>query len=183
MKMCDRVLGNPNIKEFEGLFLGISHAYTDIIPEVLKVPFANLAMSSQDIYYNYSILKYVIMKYPQKLRDVKYVLIDMYRYNYFNFDVSKSKVATRYFEWSGIWDDGHNFDAEQYQYLADLAIIKRYEGITDKKLDIWESLFKNVHQVEGYKSYGIYPDIYTRTEIANDEIIQKDCSKSIRGHD
>ena len=53
----DRVMKNPLHKEYTGMVLGISHAEVGIIPELLTGNFCNLAVSSQDIYYNYITLK------------------------------------------------------------------------------------------------------------------------------
>ena len=86
IQKVDRVLSmcDDNI---EGVILGISHAVTGIssIPR-----FVNLAVRSQDIYYNIKSFKYYIEK---SKANIKTVVFEMYDYNYLNFDISRSKQA------------------------------------------------------------------------------------------
>lgn len=98
-------------KEYEGIVLGISNAEHGIIEEFLPVSFCNLAVASQDIYYNYKSLEYCIDNFPEKFRNLKYVLFDLFDYTYINFDTSLSSVGGVYFwENGGFIKDKHHFD-------------------------------------------------------------------------
>ena len=63
---ADRVMTNPLYAEYEGLILGISHAEVGIAANRMTGNWANLAVSSQDIFYNYKTLEYCIGKYWEK---------------------------------------------------------------------------------------------------------------------
>ena len=80
---------------YEGVVLGMSHAEVGIIPDMLPFKCCNLAISSQDIFCNYSILKYSIKKYSEKL-NLKYLLIDIYDYYWLNNDLSLTKNVYPY---------------------------------------------------------------------------------------
>lgn len=180
LRHSERVLSNPCTKAFEGLILGISHAEVGLISDLLNVPFANLALSSQDIYYNYKTLQYAIKKYPHKLHNINYIIIDMFRYNYFNYDVSLSNNALEYFILSGIWDDPHHFDQTKYRISEDIVINQRFQGITNEKIDLFEKIFNDIHLIDNYKSFNTYPKLYTRNDVVNDDdVIKYDFNKSI----
>jgi hypothetical protein len=66
------------LQEIEILFLGNSHVAKAINPEYFSRPTINLAYSSQDLYYNYQILK----KYIKRLTKLKIVIIGL---DYFSF--------------------------------------------------------------------------------------------------
>ncbi len=179
-RRVDRILMNPYIPAFEGLVFGISHAEVGLLSELFDVPFANLAVSSQDIYYNYKTLKYAVENYYHKLQDVKYVIIDMFRYNYFNYDVSKSRSAMGYYSMSGFFDDAHYFGEEKCNALEDYILNKRLQGITEHKLDLWECIFGDVHQMDGYNGFETWPEIYRRNQIVDDNmVLEYDFNKSI----
>jgi len=160
--------------------LGLSHAEVGLISDVFEIPFANLSVSAQDIYYNYKTLKYAVENYHHKLQNVKYVIIDMFRYTYFNYDASKSRSALRYYQWSGIFDDAHYFDEEKCKALKDEIFGKRFEGITEHKLDLWRQVFCDVHQVDDYKDFETFPTIYRRNQVVDDNaVLEYDYNKSI----
>ena len=97
-------------ENYQGLIMGLSHANVGILPEMLPVSFANIAVSAQDIFSNYKSLEYLVEKYPERIIDLKYVIYDVFDYTYFNYDCSMSNNALQYyFEWGGFLDS-HNFD-------------------------------------------------------------------------
>jgi hypothetical protein len=65
--VADRVMSNPFYEQYEGIILGLSHAEVGIISDNLKIPFANLAVSSQDLFYDLETFQYVLDKYASKL--------------------------------------------------------------------------------------------------------------------
>lgn len=183
-KRCDRVMMNPNITDYKGLIFGVSYAELGILSSMLDVPFANLAVSSQDIYYNNKVLKHVLKKYAYKLNDIQYVIFDMYRYTYFNFDVSSTNIAKNYFSYSGIYDDPHHYDRVKYDNIRIDFLEKRFEGITLEKIAKWKEIFKDVHKVDNYRKFQTFPKAYTRNNIVtDDEVIAYDFNRGIvRNH-
>lgn len=92
----------------EGLILGTSYARRGIYEEYLSVPFVNLSVPSQNLYDDLEIFKACVNKYEKKLYKLKYILIDMFDYNYFNFDNSLCKLFFSYLEYGGIIKE-HNY--------------------------------------------------------------------------
>ncbi len=91
------------------MILGISHAEVGIIPERLSDGcFVNLAMSSQDIYYNYATLRYCAARHPEQLRSMSMLIVDLFDYTYFNYDVSLCREIRNYIVFGGI-EDPHNY--------------------------------------------------------------------------
>lgn len=65
---ADLVMSNPLHHSYDGLILGLSHAEVGILADRLQGHYANLAVSSQDIYYNYKTLEYCIDNYWEKIK-------------------------------------------------------------------------------------------------------------------
>ena len=87
--VADIAMNNPYYENYEGLILGMSHAEVGIIPGRLQLGnVANLAVPSQDLYYNLKTFEYCLSNYPEKISGIRNVIIDMYDYSYFNFDSS-----------------------------------------------------------------------------------------------
>ena len=95
------------------MILGISHAECGIIPEQLSGGcFVNLALSSQDIYYNYATLRYCCVHHAERLRRMSVLMLDLFDYTYFNYDVSLSRDIKNYLSYGGI-EDPHNYPANK----------------------------------------------------------------------
>lgn len=77
----------------EGMMLGISHACVEIISRCLQRDFCKLARSLQDLFYNLKAFEYYVKNYPKKISDLRYLVLEIYDYTYFDYDVSKSKHA------------------------------------------------------------------------------------------
>lgn len=86
---------------FDGLILGISHGMTGIIEEKMPGVVCNLCESSQDIYFNYRVLRGIEEEYHTQVSNLKYVVIDMFDYNYFNFDTIQTGAYAPFLEESG----------------------------------------------------------------------------------
>lgn len=172
---CERVLENPLNIGFQGMILGISHGMTAIVPRFLDIPFCNLAVSSQDLYYNMKTMEYCIDKYYSKIKDIQYLIIDMFDYNYFNFDVTScGLLALDYYESGGYTLDGHNFSRNpafgcSFDDLMLTFLYDKYQYIDEEQMDFWEMLFGDVHKYNGYAEFCPYPDLYTRMHILTDE--------------
>lgn len=122
---ADLVMSNPLDCSYDGLIMGLSHAEVGILADRLQGNYANLAVSSQDIYYNYKTLEYCIDKYWEKIKNLKHIIIDMYDYEYFNFDTSLAKNIYRYFLWGGYNLDGHNMTRNKI-YTNSLEEVRNY---------------------------------------------------------
>ena len=113
LKGSKRYVANMNVKDkIEGIILGISYGQAGIIPNVLGKNFYNLAFGSQDLFYNLQQVK-LLKRYKSKLiNDLKYVIIDMYNYTYFNYDVSLSNNASSFIFVNG-FDEIHNLKSNK----------------------------------------------------------------------
>lgn len=146
---ADFVMQNPAYQQFGGLILGLSHSEVGIIPERLGGgPFANLSVSSQDIYLNYKTLEYCMTKYPEKLLGVSKVILEMFDYSYFNYDLSMVKTFCNYLYWGGFNKSPHNlrynesYSQHELSDMVQAVIDLRFDGIDEDRIEIWRKLFK-----------------------------------------
>lgn len=176
----DRIMKNPALHSYEGLILGISHAEFGIIDKAFDKNFANLAVSSQDLYYNLKTFIYCTSRFPEKLHELKYVFIDLYDYSYFNFDISLGKLAYHYYnQFRGFLLDAHHFPQNKnytthtsFNDLKDWILYQCYSGITNEHLQLWETLFDDVHAYNGYSDYTNHAFLQSRMHIITDEDIK-----------
>lgn len=157
----DKVMSN-NQSDLEGIILGNSHAALGINPQVLKSKCVNLANGSEDIYYRYKVFERVKSDYFKAIENLKWILIELYDYTIFNYDVSLGTQCIFYWAHGGYIEDKHNFsmntnynrtveqllDEEGYYYpisnnkvrdeIFDIELIKKYFGemFSDKE-PIW----------------------------------------------
>lgn len=177
MMRVNRVMENPNYSSYEGMILGISHSEVGIITKYLSKSFCNLSVSSQDLYYNLKTLEYCISNYYDKIRNLKYVIIDMFDYFYFNYDVSLTKNAVPYWSWGGYHLDAHNFVSnkifnQSFQQVMDNLKSERLDGITEKAFDVWNNLFTNIYSYNNYMDFTNFEDIEKRLQIVKDQDIE-----------
>ncbi len=98
------------LKDIDGIILGNSHAFYSILPKYLNGKFISLACPSQDIYHNYmAFQRYVSKECSGGGNNLKYIIFDLYDYNFFNSDVSLTKGLLSYMCWGGVIDK-RNFD-------------------------------------------------------------------------
>ncbi len=104
---------HERFEEIDGMILGLSQAEVGIIPERLSDGcLVNLALSSQDIYYNYATLRYCAARHMEQLSRMSVLIIDMFDYTYFNYDVSLGREIRNYLKFGGI-EDPHNYYANK----------------------------------------------------------------------
>ncbi len=96
-----RVMNCKLNQKLDGLVLGISHGQAGIAEDRLPGNVCNLCYGSQDIYFNYLTLKKCYEQYYHEIKDIKYAVIDMFDYFYFNFDTILSGAFDIFFEASG----------------------------------------------------------------------------------
>lgn len=102
-----------SLEKVEGLLFGNSHAMFGFLEDRMKYPAINFAVPSQDLYYDNIILQDCITNYGEQFGNLKYIVIDLYDYNYFNIDVSKGKNFGGYLSWGGVMAH-HNKDPYSY---------------------------------------------------------------------
>ena len=109
LQYVDRVMNNNQLTPAEGIVLGISHGQAGINVNYLSKPYYNLSQTHQDIYYNLKTLEYCMANYPQKMKNISEIIIDMYDYDYFNIDTSLTGNIINYYRWGGLNIDEHNY--------------------------------------------------------------------------
>lgn len=157
IKYYERVMNALENKELDGLVLGISHGMTGIIEEKLPGNVCNLCQSSQDIYFNYRVLRGVYENYYSKIKNLKYVIFDMFDYTYFNFDTIQTGAYDSYLEENG-------FECEErkpWNKSITLETVNErlhkwwQEGRTLEEQDRLDELFPNIQRedVDAWRSY------------------------------
>lgn len=174
--VVDRNMLVNGSETYNGAILGLSHTEVGIIEQNMSLPTVNLSVSSQDIYYDYVNMQYMIQQYDDRIRDLKYVIIDLYKYNYFNFDVSKSRMAHLYYAWSGQHTDEHNFYKNHiydfsFEDLNKYLEYEKYPKKTNEALLGWERLFEfDLNKVTDEDLKKRSP-IHSRNVIVTDEVV------------
>ncbi len=172
----DKIL-TANTKKCTGIILGISHALCGINPEYLSGKWYNLAVGSEDIYYHKKVLEKCINAYPRIIQDLQYVILDLYDYTIFNYDVSLSTAIIKYWGNGGIMEDRHHYE-QNINFVQDAEIEMEKSGyyvpVNDEYLlKIRDELFnkeviykeldnffvKREFGVLGYKDYPLTPQI------------------------
>lgn len=177
LMVCDKIMLNPEIDEYDGLITGLSHAEVGVIPSMLDAKFCNLAISSQDIYGMYKNIEYCFANYPEKLKNLKYAVIDLCDYHYFNYDNSLSKTAVNYWAVGGYNHDGHNFaDNKLYDLSFDevMSLLEkgRNEGINEIHVANWNVNFPDVYECASYKGFSsVYKDLSNRVNVVNETMV------------
>ncbi|ADL50498.1 SGNH/GDSL hydrolase family protein [Clostridium cellulovorans] len=166
----DRVMQHPNNKDgYNGIILGLSHSEVGINPKYLKANFCNLSVSSQDIYYNLMTLKHCIKNYPDKIKNLRYAIIDMFDYTYFNFDVSLSNKIIHYYSWGGYHKAYHNY-LENKRYSPDIndelskKNFKIIESLSSQELTLRDELFENMYDDTQCKLFNDFPSASNRNK-------------------
>lgn len=154
----DRIMYGKLSQKLDGVVLGISHAEVGINTDFMKLNFANFARSHQDIFFHISTLKHAVTNYPKELNSIKYAIIDLFDYYYFNYDTSLSVNAADYVRYSGALFDAHNYDrntrkALDYNDLVNALNQEWYSNIIEDEINTWENLFSDFHAAEHEKAF------------------------------
>ncbi len=173
--VCDRVMQNPLNDGMDGIILGISHTEVGIDASRLNGKFCNLAVSSQDLYSQFKTLEYCLRTYPDKLKKLKTVIIDLYDYNYLNYDNSLSKTAWNYLCYGGYNLEPHNFDRNKnvditFEQAVNRLNVQKYGGISKEHIDIWTAMFADVYELNDFKDMNpAYHDLSTRKKLVTEQ--------------
>lgn len=177
---------NPQYSYYDGLILGISHAEVGILADRLNGNWCNLAMSSQDLFYNFQTLNFAINNHFDKIKNIKTIIIDMYDYNIFNYDLSLSHNYLSYIMNGGYPYNPHNFSHNSRIDTTYETIIKYKDhfilqnSVPSKDYDTWLDLFPAIYSSDNYSSFQIYIDMYSRAKmLSQKEIDEYKVSSSI----
>lgn len=135
---------NCELEKVQGLIFGNSLAATGFLEEELDIPFINLAVSSQDLYYCYQVFCQCMEQYGNRFNSLKYIVIDLYNYMVFNLDTSRGKDLLGYLYHGGIYDE-HNFRANKnFSDTLEKEMFTKYHIVLkDQKQDIIQEIFDN----------------------------------------
>ncbi len=166
-----RVMNRKLNQKLDGLVLGISHGMVGIVEGKMPGKVCNLCYSSQDIYFNYLTLKKCYEQYYYEIKDLKYVVIDMFDYFYFNFDTILSGAFDSFFEASGFLCEERSpwNKVQSVQQINEILIDIWQEGKT-----AWEQkLFSEFFPFARERDCGVYKDITLYDEKLEDNAILK----------
>ena len=175
-----RVMDNPMKRNYTGMVLGLSHAQVGILPELMEGNFCNLAVSAQDLFYNLKTLQYCRKHHSEKIKDLKYLVVDMYNYNFFNFDTSLSRHAVNYLRWGGYSLDRHNFPQNpnlpglDFEEEVKKAESEREKNVTREGVALWKKLFPDAHKEDGYRGFANPTKVYQRTKVFGNDYYDED---------
>ena len=173
---ADQLMTNHPEQKYDGMILGISHAEVGLIPRCFDGNFCNLAITSQDIYFNLKTLEYCLANYPEKIRNLKYLIFDLYDYTYFNYDASLSKNAVNYYSLGG-YPEEHHFSRNKhfqvsFENVITTILADRYHGITDSMISLWNELFPDIYTQFDYLEFPFISTTYLRTKMISDKDIE-----------
>lgn len=92
-------------EDIEGIILGNSHATMGYLPEILDYRTVNLACSAQDILSVLHTFLKCKEEFYEKIKNIKYILIDMYDYNVFNIDNSLGNSYKVFLQAGGLQEE------------------------------------------------------------------------------
>lgn len=170
-----KVMNNPRYDNVKGLVMGLSHAETGIVTSMFPENTCSIATGGQDIYYNMKALEWCIEHHKNKLKDLEYVIFDMYDYSYFNIDTSMGKNALNYYiNWDGYIWDGHNFDNNKnfdcdFAHVQQMLYSYRYEHVTEAEVEMFQRLFPDVLKFTNYEEYEDDFKVKCITKVATEE--------------
>ncbi|PIH03745.1 chemotaxis protein [Clostridium combesii] len=106
-----------NSKEkIEILATGISYTSSGLKEEILDKKCFKFSIGSQDLYYDYIIVKNIIENYEEKTKNLKYVIIGLSYYS-FQYDMSLSAMKNKVILYYEVLKDAHNFKDAKKIYL------------------------------------------------------------------
>jgi len=129
-----------NINSVKGLLTGISYAETGVIPGLLSKNIYKFSLASQDIFYDYKIVEYILNNYNNN--KIRYVIIGLSYYS-FQYDLSLSAMRYKVSLYYNILKESHNCNYMylyyQNQFDENKLIAERLIN-RDKKIDFkWNS--------------------------------------------
>lgn len=122
-----KILDMLRRNKINGIITGLSYAEVGI-KEDINDNFINFSFSSQDLYYDFKLIKY-LFNFKQVKDNLKYVIINMGYYS-FDYDMTKTNARNRIHRYINYFEDYHNNES-----LMELDIIRSFyeKGITFKE--------------------------------------------------
>lgn len=122
-----KILDMLRRNKINGIITGLSYAEV-VIKEDINDNFINFSFSSQDLYYDFKLIKY-LFNFKQVKDNLKYVIINMGYYS-FDYDMTKTNARNRIHRYINYFEDYHNNES-----LMELDIIRSFyeKGITFKE--------------------------------------------------
>lgn len=168
----DNIMGLSDIN-YSGIILGNSHAAKAINTRCLTGSWCNLSNGSEDIYYHLVTLKICRERYWERIKKLKYLIIDMWDYEAFNYDASMTKAILTYWSHGGIIEDIHNYNSNENYHVSPDELLKEYGyylpnvSKTDKVLanklfdfSVVKEKYDNLFCRGSYTIYNDYPSVY-----------------------
>lgn len=93
----------------------ISYVHWGLNENTLIKKVHKFSSASQDLYYDYKIIKYLLEEYPEKMSDIRYVIIGL-SYYAFQYDMSLSAMSNKTLLYYPILKDGHHFNGIEKTY-------------------------------------------------------------------
>lgn len=149
---------NNSIQKFsshsntEILVTGISYTNSSIREDLLIRKVHKFTFGSQDLYYDYNIIKHIFKSYPEQSSNVKYIIIGLCYYS-FQYDLSLSAMKNKTVLYDQILNDSHNFKGIEEFYeqhdinkrIANNIFKKNEQGIS---VFTWKSKSFNLQEME-----------------------------------
>lgn len=173
----DKIMQNHPKQTCDGMILGISHAEVGLVPRCFDGSFCNLALTSQDLYFNLKTLEECCAQYPEKIKNLQYLIFDLYDYTYFNFDTSLSRNAGLYYSLGG-YLDAHNFEHNKIfncsfeNLIKHIYAEKQAETIPTQYNSAWKDLFPDIYTQHDYLEFPFISTVYLRTNIIQEKDIE-----------
>ncbi|TYS63754.1 glycosyltransferase [Bacillus infantis] len=162
-------------KSFEGLITGLSYLEVGIEKELLNYKTYNFANSSQDLYYDYEIAKW-LCNYDEIKRNIKYVIIGIGYYS-FEYDLSLSSHQNRVLMYYPFISKLHNFEGNR-ELLQEYVELKNLMSLLFK-YDFRTRIFNAVKDLseENWNKLISGKLTYEKIEHGRDLVI-RDCNKN-----
>lgn len=129
--------------DIEVFLTGISYSYQGFREDICLKKAFKFAFGSQDIFYDYHTIKYLLENFPKKTSNVRYVIIGLCYYS-FQYDMSLSSMKGKSVLYYEVIKEAHHFkDIEKVhdeydinKRIADKIFRKNADGNYDFKWNI-----------------------------------------------
>lgn len=129
-----------NLKHIEVINTGISYTSAAIRQDILCKRICKFAFASQDLFYDYHIVKYILTNFEDKLRNLKYCIIGLSYYS-FQYDMSLSSMKNKVILYYEILKQSHHFHNINKIYEEYKVGKKIADKILNKKEDQSYNIF------------------------------------------
>lgn len=120
---------------YEVIATGISYCNLGLRVDYIKKPCIKFTFGSQDLYYDYNLIKYIVDNYKYKIRKVKHIIIGLSYYS-FQYDLSLSAMKNKtilYYDVIGLYHNNHKIIEMKDDYninknIANKVFVKDDQG-------------------------------------------------------